>query len=36
MGIDYFIFKHVFLSAGGDNLLNKKRRGAYVGAGGKV
>ncbi|MBI4680771.1 MAG: hypothetical protein HY753_06105 [Nitrospirae bacterium] len=33
IGVDYFIFKHVFLSAGGDNLLNKKRRGAYVGAG---
>lgn len=33
VGVDYFIFKHLFLSAGGDNLLNKKRRGAYIGAG---
>lgn len=32
-GVDYFIFKNVFLSAGADNILNKKRRGAYVGAG---
>ncbi len=33
IGVDYFIFKHIFLSAGADNILNKKRRGAYVGAG---
>ena len=33
VGVDYYIFKHIFLSAGGDNILNKKRRGAYVGAG---
>lgn len=33
VGLDYFLFKNIFLSAGGDNLLNKKRRGAYAGAG---
>ncbi len=33
VGVDYFIFKNVFLAAGADNLLNKKRRGAYAGAG---
>jgi len=33
VGVDYYIFKHIFLSAGGDNILNKKRRGTYVGAG---
>jgi len=33
VGVDYFIFKHLFVSAGGDNILNKKRRGVYVGAG---
>ncbi|KAF0145943.1 MAG: putative ABC transport system substrate-binding protein [Nitrospirae bacterium] len=33
VGVDYFIFKNVFLSAGADNIFNKKRRGAYVGAG---
>jgi phospholipid/cholesterol/gamma-HCH transport system substrate-binding protein len=32
-GVDYFLFRNVFISAGGDNLLNKKWRGAYVGAG---
>lgn len=33
IGIDYFIFKNVFLTAGADNILNKKWRGAYIGAG---
>lgn len=33
VGVDYFIFKNVFLAAGADNLLNKKRRGVYAGAG---
>jgi phospholipid/cholesterol/gamma-HCH transport system substrate-binding protein len=33
VGIEYIIYKNLFLTAGGDNLLNKKRRGAYVGAG---
>lgn len=33
VGVDYFIFKNIFLSAGADNIFNKKRRGAYVGAG---
>ncbi len=32
-GIDYFLFKNVFISAGADNIFNKKWRGAYVGAG---
>ncbi|MCE5193976.1 MAG: MlaD family protein [Nitrospiraceae bacterium] len=33
VGIDYFLFKNIFVSAGGDNLLNAKRRGAYIGTG---
>ncbi len=33
IGVDYFIFKNVFLSAGASNILNKKWRGAYIGAG---
>ena len=33
VGLEYFIYKNLFITAGGDNLLNKKRRGAYVGAG---
>lgn len=33
VGVDYFIFKNVFLSAGADNILNKNRRGVYAGAG---
>lgn len=32
-GVDYFIFKNVFVSGGGDNLLNSKSVGAYVGGG---
>ncbi|MBI4685376.1 MAG: MCE family protein [Nitrospirae bacterium] len=33
VGVDYFVFKNIFVSAGADNVLNKKWRGAYVGAG---
>lgn len=33
LGIDYSIFKYLFVSAGMDNLLNSERRGAYVGGG---
>ncbi len=32
-GIDYFLFKHIFLSAGIDNIFNKKWRGGYAGIG---
>jgi len=32
-GASYFLFKNLFLSAGGDNLLSKRFRGAYVGMG---
>jgi len=33
IGASYFLFKNLFLSAGGDNLLNSRRRKAYAGAG---
>ncbi len=33
IGLDYYIFKHLFLSSGIDNLLNSGRRGIYVGGG---
>lgn len=33
VGVDYFIFKNLFVSAGADNILNKKWRGAYAGVG---
>ncbi len=33
IGADYFIFKNLFLSAGIDNLLNRKWRGGYAGIG---
>jgi phospholipid/cholesterol/gamma-HCH transport system substrate-binding protein len=33
VGVDYYVFKNLFLSAGVDNILNKKWRGGYVGAG---
>jgi phospholipid/cholesterol/gamma-HCH transport system substrate-binding protein len=33
VGVDYFIFKHLFVSAGADNILNKKWRGGYAGIG---
>ena len=32
-GVDYFIFKNVFISAGVDNVFNKKWGGAYAGGG---
>lgn len=32
-GIDYFIFKNIFVSAGIDNIFNKKWRGGYAGMG---
>lgn len=32
-GVDYFIFRHIFLSAGMDNIMNRKWRGGYVGIG---
>lgn len=32
-GADLFIFKNLFISGGLDNILNKKWRGAYIGAG---
>jgi len=33
VGMDYFLFKHLFVSAGADNVLNKKWRGGYAGVG---
>jgi phospholipid/cholesterol/gamma-HCH transport system substrate-binding protein len=33
IGVDYTIFKHIFLSGGIDNVLNSDRRGIYVGGG---
>jgi phospholipid/cholesterol/gamma-HCH transport system substrate-binding protein len=33
VGVDYFVFKNLFVSAGADNVLNSKWRGAYAGAG---
>ncbi|NWF98785.1 MAG: MCE family protein [Nitrospirae bacterium] len=33
VGVDYFVFKNLFVSAGADNILNKKKAGGYVGAG---
>jgi phospholipid/cholesterol/gamma-HCH transport system substrate-binding protein len=33
VGIDYFVFKNIFVSAGADNILNKKWRGGYAGVG---
>ncbi|GBD95448.1 MAG TPA: MCE family protein [Nitrospirae bacterium] len=33
IGVDYRIFKFIFVSGGIDNLLNSNRRGVYVGAG---
>jgi phospholipid/cholesterol/gamma-HCH transport system substrate-binding protein len=33
IGLDYQIFKHIFISSGIDNLLNRDRRGIYVGGG---
>ncbi len=33
IGVDFRIFKHIFISGGLDNLLNKSRRGIYIGGG---
>lgn len=33
IGIDYFLFRNLFITAGGDNLLNDEWRGAYAGVG---
>jgi len=33
VGADYFLFKHLFISGGIDNIFNKKYRGAYLGGG---
>ena len=33
IGIDYTVFKYLFVSGGIDNLLNSNRRGIYVGGG---
>lgn len=33
IGLDYRIFKHIFISSGIDNLLNSSRRGVYIGGG---
>ncbi len=33
VGVDYYLFKNVFITAGADNVLNKKWRGGYAGAG---
>lgn len=33
LGADYFIFKHLFLTGGIDNILNDENRGAYIGTG---
>ncbi|MBI5100294.1 MAG: MCE family protein [Nitrospirae bacterium] len=33
VGMNYFVFKDIFLSAGMDNILNKKGRGGYLGVG---
>lgn len=33
VGVDYFVFRNLFLSAGADNVLNKKWSGGYVGLG---
>ena len=33
VGVDYFLFRNLFITAGGDNLLNDEWRGAYAGVG---
>ncbi|GBE03659.1 MAG TPA: MCE family protein [Nitrospirae bacterium] len=33
LGVDYRVFRFLFVSGGADNLLNSRRRGVYVGAG---
>jgi hypothetical protein len=32
-GVDYRLFKYLFISSGIDNILNSNRRGIYVGGG---
>jgi len=32
-GVDYSVFKHLFISGGVDNIFNKRWRGAYIGGG---
>jgi phospholipid/cholesterol/gamma-HCH transport system substrate-binding protein len=32
-GVDYFVFRNIFISAGIDNILNQKSRGGFVGGG---
>jgi len=31
--VEHFVFKNIFMSAGADNILNKKWLGGYVGMG---
>ena len=33
VGVDYYLFKNLFVTAGADNLLSKKKRGGYAGVG---
>lgn len=33
VGVEHFVFKNIFMSAGADNILNKKWLGGYVGMG---
>lgn len=33
VGLDYFLFKNLFITAGADNILNERWRGAYAGIG---
>jgi len=33
IGVDYNLFKHLFVSGGIDNFLNESRRGIYIGGG---
>jgi phospholipid/cholesterol/gamma-HCH transport system substrate-binding protein len=33
VGVDYYLFRNVFVTAGADNVLNKKWRGGYAGVG---
>ncbi len=33
LGLDYYVFKNLFVSAGADNLLNSRWRGVYLGGG---
>ena len=33
VGVDYYLFKNLFVTAGADNILSRKRRGGYAGVG---